>query len=234
MPTPAESSQPKSPDGSAAPAYHPDLDEQLHGFWQKHGKTLGFAAAIILAFYLCKAGYEYFRGQHESDVEQEFAAAKTPDQLKAFIGAHPDHKLAGLAELEVADQAYASGQLAAATVAYQQAIPMLKNDPLQARAQIGLAMSQAQSGQGNEGEAALRKIFEDGGQMPVIRAEAGYQLEALEASDGKSQSDLLAIASKLQQIDAGSPWTQRAFMVAMSAKAKIPAGNHVMAPAPGK
>ena len=225
MATPAESSQPKSPEGDNTPTYHPDLDEQLHGAWQKYGKIIGYAAVIVLAFYIVKGGMEYFRGQHETDVEQEFAAAKTPDQLKAFVAAHTDHKLAAVAEMQIADESYASGQLANAIVAYQQAIPMLKNDPLQSRAAIGLAMSQAQSGQVAEGEAGLRKIYEDSSRLGVVRAEAGYQLEAFLAADGKPQSDLLAIASQLQQVDAGGVWTQRAFGLAMTSKAKAPAAT---------
>jgi hypothetical protein len=223
MATPAESSQPKSPEGDNAPAYHPDLDEQLHGAWQKYGKTIAYAAVLVLAFYVIRGGIEFFHGQHEADVEQEFAAAKTPDQLKAFVGSHPDHKLAAVAEIQIADDSYASGQLASAIVAYRQAIPMLKGDPLQSRAEIGLAMSQAQSGNAAEGEAGLRKVLEDGGQLPVIRAEAGYQLEALLAADGKSSQELIGVATQLQQIDPSSPWTQRAFSLAMTTKAKAPA-----------
>lgn len=223
MATPAESSQPKSPEGNNTPAYHPDLDEGLHGAWQKYGKLIGLAAAIVLVFYIIKGGVEYFQGQHEADVEQEFAAAKTPDQLKAFVAAHSDHKLAAVAEIQIADEAYASGQLANAIVAYQQAIPMLKDDPLQARAEIGLAMSQAQSGHAAEGEAGMRKVFEDTSKLGVIRAEAGYQLETFLAADGKGAQDLLAIATQLQKIDANGPWTQRAFALAMTAQAKAPA-----------
>jgi hypothetical protein len=209
MSTPADSSSSKSPTVQPVSA-SPDIDETLQSFGKKYGAVAAIAALLVLAFYLGREGWNYLAAQKEAGVQSEYAAAHTPEQMKAFVAAHPDHALAGLTDLQLADQAYTAGQSAAALSGYQEAARVLKDPALKARAVIGAAMVQIGMGQTAEGQAALRKLLDDGSQLPVIRAQAGYQLAALAASTGQAD-EVQRIQAQLIQIDKDGPWTKNSF-----------------------
>jgi predicted negative regulator of RcsB-dependent stress response len=225
--TPAPSRGDPAPAKVDAPSVSPDFDEQLHGMWQKYGQTFLVLCVVALVIYLGKAGWDYIQAQREVGVREEFAAAALPDQLRTFIAAHPDHVLAAVAQLQLADQAYAAGRAAEAVPAYTQAADLLKGGPLEARAQLGLAMAQIQAGQATEGQALLHQLADDTRQSAIIRAEAGYQLASLAASAGRAD-EVQKLALQLMQVAPNSPWTQRAF----SLQASMPAAA-AAAPAPG-
>jgi len=198
-----------------APTVSPDLDEHLHGIWQKYGQAFLVLCGLLLVFYLGKAGWDYIQAQREEGVQEEYAAAALPDQLRAFVAAHPGHVLAAVAQLQLADQAYAAGRAAEAIPAYTQAADQLKGGPLEARAQLGLAMAQIQAGQTTDGQALLHQLADDTRQSAIVRAEAGYQLASLAASAGRVD-EVQKLALQLMQIDPNSPWTQRAFSLEAS------------------
>jgi predicted negative regulator of RcsB-dependent stress response len=213
-------------DPSAAPI-DADLDEHLHGFWQKYGQAFLVACGLVLVAYLGKAGWDYIQAQREVGVREEYAAAALPEQLTAFIAAHPGHELAAVAQLQLADQAYAAGRSTEAVTAYTQAADLLKGGPLAGRAEIGLAMAQIQGGQTADGQANLHRIADDPTRAAVLRAEAGYQLASLAAAAGHAD-EVQKIALQLMQVDPSSPWTQRAF----SLQATLPPAA-AAAPSPG-
>ena len=70
----------------------------------------------------------------------------------------------------------ATGHFADAVAGYERAIADLPAGPFQARARLGLAMAQAQSGRTADAEAGLRQILNDTSQLKAIRCEAGYHL----------------------------------------------------------
>ena len=207
----------------------PGLDERLHAFWRRNRQAVLVFCVLVFIGYLGKAGWEYFQNQKEVDVLQEFAAASTPDRLKGFAEAHPEHPLAGIAQLRIADAAYAAGGIDTAAAAYARAVELLKTGPLAARAQLGLAMAKIQSGQTAAGEAALNQLAQDARQYKAIRTEATYQLASLAAATGRA-SDVQKYSVQLMQIDPNSPWTQRAYELAATAAAPRPAPA---SPAPG-
>jgi len=208
--TPSPSRGKDQPADPSAPAVHPDLDEHLHGFWQKYGQFLMAVCCVVLVFYIGKAGWDYIQTQREAGVREEYAAAALPEQLTAFIAAHPGHELAAVAQLQLADQAYAGGRAVEAVTAYTQAVDLLKGGPLAGRAEIGLAMAQIQAGQTADGQANLQRLSDDTGRPAIVRAEAGYQLASLAAAAGRAD-EVQKIAMQLLQVDPNSPWAQRAF-----------------------
>jgi len=225
--TPSPSREKVPPAAPGGPVVHPDLDERLLGLWQQYGQTLLVVVCLVLVFYLGRAGWDYYQAQQEAGVRQEYAAAALPEQLKSFVAAHPTHPLAGVAELQLADEAYAAGRAADAVADYSQAAGILKGGPLAARAQLGLAMAQIQSGQAAEGQAGLQALADDAHQLTVVRAEATYQLASLAASAGHPD-EVQKRATQLLQLDPSSPWTQRAFSLqaaaAPAAGSAAPAG----------
>jgi predicted negative regulator of RcsB-dependent stress response len=222
MTNPANPPSPQSA-GAETPAPSP-VDEGLQNFWKKNGNAILVLCALVLLGYVGKAGWEYFAREREAGIQQEFAAADAPEKLQAFADAHPSHALAGLAELRIADFAYASGRLDSAIIGYGRAIDILKTGPLAARARLGLAMAKIQSGLTGEGEASLHQLADDPTQYKAIRAEATYQLASLAASSGQG-AEVEKYSVQLMQIDPNSPWTQRAFGLQSLVSPTGPAAN---------
>lgn len=226
MATPARSAQSKSRDAEkpadAQPA-HPDFDEGMLGLWQKYGQAVVVAAAAVLLFYVGKIGWGFIDQQHEGSIEAQFARATTPQELRAFADSHPGHELAGVADVELGDQAYAAGRMGEAIADYTDAQRILAGKPLAGRAEMGAAMAEVQSGQAAQGRATLESILNDTKELPVVRTEAGSQLASLAAAAG-NYSEVRRIAQELMQIDADSPWTQRAFALTAQAPAAAATG----------
>jgi hypothetical protein len=163
------------------------------------------AAAIVVRF-----GWESLREKRELAVEQAYAEATTPDQEKAFVAANPREVLAQVAELRLADSAYASGQTTEARNDYAELVGELPPGPLASRAQIGLAMAEIQSGEIEEGQQALRVLSNDPHQFMTARTEAIYLLASLAAASGRSE-EVEKLSGQLMQLDPSSPWTERVF-----------------------
>ncbi|MSU70091.1 MAG: hypothetical protein EXS39_04815 [Opitutaceae bacterium] len=226
---------------AAAGAKHPELTfgDKLHLVWKNHGSLITTGCVIILLAILTKGGWEFYAAQREAGIESGYAAAGTPDKLKAFAGANAGHALAGLAHLRLADDAYTAGKFADALTGYAQAAAMLKSGPFAARAQLGGAMSKLGSGRTAEGEAALKQFSADTTQLKGIRVEATYQLASLAADAGRP-AEVVKFSDQLMQIDPASPWTQRALMlrasqpVTAATTKQAPASPSIQLKPPGK
>lgn len=194
------------------------FEDKLHLFWQNNrGLVFAICGAAILAI-LIKGGWEYFQNQKELDVEKAYASATTPEQLKAFAAAHASHSLAGIAQLRIADEAYAAGKAAEAVAAYDQAIATLKTGPLATRAQLGRALAKVQTGKAAEATAELKQLANDTALPNGVRAEAAYDLASLAVEAGNA-ADVQKYTDQLLQIDPSSPWAQRGMML----RATLPA-----------
>lgn len=223
-------SSPLDPSKSAAvaaePTAAPNFEEQFHDFWQKNGtRVYAFCAAVavgIVAVY----GYRAYQASVDEGIGEKYAASETTAQLQSFISANPGHQLAGVAQLRIADEAYAGGKYADASAAYDKAIAMLPAGPFGARAKLGAAMGRVAAGRAAEGEEALKKLAADSAQTTPVRAEATYQLFTLAQGAGKSD-EATKYSDQLFQLAPTSPWAQRA--IAMRAMLS-PAVTTSMAP----
>jgi hypothetical protein len=217
MPMSATPSDPKTAaDGQPAIA-DPTLTfgNNLHQLWTRHSNLITAVCVVILLAILGKGGWDFYQAQRETAVEGDYAAASTPDKLKTFAAANPGHMLAGVAQLQLADQDYTAGKFAEAQAGYDQAAATLKTGPFAARAQLGSAMSKLGAGKNTEAEAALKQISNDTTQLKGIRAEATYRLASLSVEAGRPD-DVTKYSDQLMQIDASSPWTQRALQLRAS------------------
>lgn len=212
------------------------FEDRLRIFWQKHGKSVLALVVLAVVAILAKGAWDYRAAQKEQDLQRDYSAASTPEQLKAFATAHAGHVLAGVARLRLADDDYAAGKSTEAIYGYEDAIPALKTGPLASRARLGLAMAKLQAGKTAEGEAALKQLASDATETKGIRAEANYQLASLASVAGKPD-DMKKYSDQVMQIDPLSPWLQRAMMLRTSpSMAATPAGAvpAVKLPASGK
>lgn len=204
----------------------PSFEDKLHIFWEKNGKAVLALCAVVLLAIVGKGGWDYLQAQKELDVQKAYASASTSEQLKAFAASHADHALAAVAQLRLADEAYAAGKSADALAGYEKVIATLKTGPLAARAQIGRALAKFQSGKAADAVTDLKQIAGDTAQVKGIRAEAAYHLTGL-AADAANGADVAKYSDQLMQIDPAGPWTQRAMML----RATVPSAP---APAPAK
>jgi hypothetical protein len=194
------------------------FEDKLHVFWKKNRNAVLILCGLVLAGILAKGAWDHLSRQKEVDVEKAYAAATTPEQLKAFAASHPDHALGGIAQLRIADEAYTAGKSADAMAAYEKAVSALKSGPLAARAQLGCALAKAQAGKTAEATNDLKQLANDTNQLKAIRAEAAYHLTSL-AVEASNATDAQKYSEQLMQIDPTSPWTQRAIAI----RATLPA-----------
>ena len=194
------------------------FEDRLRIFWQKNGKSVLALVVLAVIAILAKGAWDYRAAQKEGELQQAYAAATTPEQLKAFANAHPGHVLAGVARLRLADDDYAAGKSSEAIYGYEDVIPTLPAGPLASRAKLGLAMAKLQGGKAAEGEAALKQLASDTTEMKGVRVEANYQLASLASVAGKSD-DVRKYSDQVTLLEAGnpnSPWLQRALMLRAS------------------
>ena len=196
----------------------PSLEDRIHMFWDKNSRFVLGALVAVMAAIVIRGVWDYYADQKEIEIEQTYAAASTPEKLKTFIAANPEHALAGVAQLQIADQAYSAGKSSEAITSYSDAAAFLKTGPLASRARLGLAMAQIQAGKFADGEASLKQVLADQKQPKAARAEAAYHL-ASRAFTQKQGDNVKKFSDQLMQIDPSSAWVQRAMLL----RASLPA-----------
>jgi hypothetical protein len=205
------------------------FEDKLHVFWRQNGTAVLALCGLVLVGIIAKGGWDYLSRQKELAVEKDYAAATTPEARKAFAAAHPEHSLGGIAQLRLADDAYAAGKAADALAGYEKTLTIIKDGPLATRAQLGRALAKIQSGKAADGAADLKQLAGDPNQFKGVRAEAAYQLTSL-AADAGNGADVQKYADQLMAIDPASAWTQRA----LALRAMFPAPAAPAAPAAAK
>lgn len=203
----------------------PSFEDRLRIFWEKNSRSVLAACALVLVVILAKGGYEIYTARQEKAVAAAYAAATTDDQLKSFVAANSGHVLGGLAQLRLADTAYAAGSYTDARAAYEKAAGILKSNTFGERARVGAAISSVLAGSAAEGETALKQLSSDITLGKLVRAEATYHLASLAAAAGNS-AEAIRLIEQVTVIDADGPWVDRASML----RATLPKG--VAAPAP--
>jgi len=222
MSNPAPEKASASTPQPAAPAKPSALElptaEHLQSFWEKNRSVVfvGFVA-VILAI-LARGGYEQVKARREAAIATDFAAATTPDKLRAFARDHGRHPLAGAALLQLADQAYAAGRFDEAQGYYVDAASILAGTPFAARATLGQGICLLSSGKTAEGSAILQRLADDTTQLQSVRSEAAYHLASLAFASGNYEA-VVKDTDLVMQADANSIWAQRALLL----RARTPA-----------
>jgi hypothetical protein len=185
-------------------------EEHLTKAWERYGTFIYIVCGVVAAGILANGGWRYLNEQKELGIQKEYSQCVATDSFRSFAANHPGHPLAGAAELTVADYSYAAGKYAEALGAYTSAAADLPKGPIQARALLGQAMSQALTGKASDAEANLRKLMTDTGLLKTLRCEAGYHLAVLALDTGRG-AEVQGIAEQLLRIDPASPFAERAF-----------------------
>lgn len=214
----------------AAPV-EPPFEEKLRKFWEKNSRTVYALCAVVLLVIIGRGGWEYYERQREAGIESDYQLASTPEKLKAFINANPQHTLSGIAWLRLADEAYSAGNYTDAQTNYQRAADILKNGALGGRARLGAALSQLGLARSSEGEEKLKQIANDSTQLKAVRAEAACHLAIL-ALDAGRNDDAAKWFDQTSSIDMNGIWAQRAMMLRTTLPPTAPAASVTPAAAP--
>jgi hypothetical protein len=194
------------------------FEEQMQSLWAKYRSPFGWLCTVVVLGILANGAWDYFARQKEQEIRKAFAAATTPEQLKVFAAGHTGHALGGIAQLQIADDAYKAGKTADAIAGYEKALAQIKDGPLAARAKMGRALARVQAGKVAEATAELKQLADDTAQFKGARTEAAYHLTSLAVEAGNA-TEAQKYVDQLMQLDVSSPWTQRA----MSVRASLPA-----------
>jgi predicted negative regulator of RcsB-dependent stress response len=206
----AKSEKPRASDDQTQPEV--PFDVQLREFWETNRKTIFVGCGLVLLAIIGRYTYDAYSAQREASIESGYAAALTPARLQTFARDHAGHPLAGAAWLKLADDAYVAGNFAEAVGNYDKAIAALPGTPYAARALLGKAMCQLQSGKTAEGAAILKQLSEDTAQLRGVRCEAAYHLASL-AFDAGHFDEVARLANLVMQADAGGTWAQRCLLL---------------------
>jgi len=191
------------------PATALSFEDRVQIFWDKYRTAIFAFCGMVLLGIVAKGAWDYFARQKQVEIGSAYAAATTTEQLTSFSAAHSGHPLAGIAQLRIADEAYAAGKSAEAITGYDKAISDLESGPLAARAHLGLALAKIQGGKTSEGVNELKQLANDAKQLKAIRSEALYHLTSL-AVDARNAADAQKASEDLMKLDPMSAWTQRA------------------------
>lgn len=176
-----------------------DLEERFNDFWKKNGAGIfgGIALGAVLVVGFQTA--DYLKGQKAESVQAAFAEATSTEAKITFAEEHADHRLAGVALLEVADGQFESGEFVAALENYERAKDGLAGTLLEGRAQLGEGMALLLTGERAAGEAVLRSLALNNSLMDQLRAEAAYSLavSCWEAEDWEGVQSALEIMDGL-------------------------------------
>lgn len=206
---------------SAAPVAVPGFEAGVQAFWEKNRSLIQVTAVAVLLAIVGREGWQYLAAMRERDVQEDYAkVADKPDKLAAFAAEHASHTLAGVAYLQMADQAYEAGDFKLAAANYAKATGSLTNEVLLGRARLGAAMSQISGGDKQTGEAALKVLGADQALLKTVRAEATYHLALLAYEAGRTD-DVKKLVEEVSKIDLTGAWSQRATLLLAS----LPSGG---------
>lgn len=188
----------------------PGFEVTAQAFWDRNRSFILLVCAAALLAIIGREGWQYYTARNEQSVRNDYAkVADRPEQLAAFAGAHAGHALAGVAYLRTADTKYAAADFRFALENYSKAAAGLKNPALLARARIGAAMSQINSGDKTAGETALKTVGADETLPKNFRAEAIYHLATL-AFEAGNAAEVSRLVTEVGKIEVSGLWAQRA------------------------
>lgn len=173
--TPPSDRKPTDPDQSDLPP-DADIEERFNDFMKRNGMAIFAAIALGGAAVLGYQIYQYAGERAIASTQEAYRAAESSEEKLAFAEGHRNFQLAGVAFLEVADEAFEAKEYAAAAGHYAQAQAVLEAGPFRGRARLGEGLSRLLSGEASEGRELLQQVSSDVNLLDQLRAEAAYHL----------------------------------------------------------
>lgn len=181
---PESDRKPTSQDESELPP-DADVEERFNDFMKRNGTAIFAAIALGGAAVLGYQIYQYMGDRAVAAAQEAFQSAETAEEKLAFAEGHRRFQLAGVALLEVADEAFQARDYAAAAAHYASAQEILDQGPFRGRAQLGEGLSRILNSEGAAGRDLLQGVASNVNLLDQVRGEAAYHLavSAWEAED---------------------------------------------------
>ncbi|NDV62391.1 tetratricopeptide repeat protein [Puniceicoccales bacterium CK1056] len=176
-----------------------DMEERFNDFWKNNGTGIfggiAIGALIVVGIQL----FQYFGEKKEASIQEAFAASSSVEEKVAFAGEYPDHQLAALAQLQVADSRYEEQAYGEAADAYAEAAKGFEDPTMASRALLGQGMSLLMGGSLESGRALLEAVALDTTALDQTRGEAAYNLAVTywEAGDTERVTEITDIILEL-------------------------------------
>lgn len=184
------------------------IEDRIHLYWMENRSFIAGCILLLALVIIGFNGYRIYDGYAASKIQAAFSEAKAAGELESFAQAYSNQPLGGVAAVSVADNAYETGDFAAAAEFYAIAVNALNNDLLAGRARIGLAFATFQSGDELKGLSLLEAIAADATLPQPIWKEAAYHL-AIEADMKRDEDGFQKYASQITDSGVAGPWSQR-------------------------
>jgi len=186
-----------------------DVEERFNDFWKKNGVGIfggiALGAAIVIGIQL----FQYLDQKKEQSVQDAFLGADTSEARLQFVREHPDHQLAGLAQLKVADARYEEGSFQEAADLYAASSKVFEDPTLVSRALLGQGVSLLQAGSTENGRALLNAVALDASALDQTRGEAAYTLAVSYWESGETEK-ALELTDVILQLEGAQFWAFRA------------------------
>ncbi len=175
-----------------------EFDDRVWLYWKRNKGFIISTVVSAFAIIIGVQGWKVYSAKRADSLAEAFAAAGV-EGLEKFSEQNPGTTLAGVALLEVADEAYKAGKYGDAVKAYNRAASELGSGILKGRAMLGAAVCEY-SMDVPKGVLALKSVYGNVELARGYRAHAGY-LYALGLSNSGKTDEAKSVMKEL----AGDP-----------------------------
>jgi hypothetical protein len=208
---------PEAPTNVMAPPLDPesdlppdaDLEERFNDFWKKNGVGIFGGIALGAVVVVGIQSVQYLGERKEASLRAEYAEASSAEAKLAFSETHPDHQLAGMARLSVADIRFEEGEFLVAADLYAGAANAFEDTPFLSRALLGQGVSLIRGGETEKGHNLLEAVALDSEALDNTRAEAAYHMAVSQWEGGDIEAALDSL-DIIAQLPAAFIWSSQA------------------------
>ncbi len=199
-----------------------DFEDKVWLFWKRHGKKT--IATAVVVFFAILGAIIYTQGKkiHEANLQEEYAAATTPEARRAFAEAHRSDPMSGTAFYGLANELLKDGKFEEAAKDYAAAAEVfgaLSDDAFvlaRDNAKIGEAISLSKAGKAAEAKELFKALAGTLKTESVVRGQAMYNLAVL----ALAEDDIAGARAWLDEMDRSLPaqsfWiTEKRGLIAM-------------------
>jgi hypothetical protein len=184
------------------------FEDRVSIYWMENKAFISsciFALALVIIAF---NGMRIYKANAVSNLQAGYSEAVANETLAEFAKANANKDLGGLAALNVADEAYASGDFEKAANFYSIAADALADSILAGRAQLGQAFARYYAGEESAALAQLASIATDSSLAEAARAEAAYHL-AVEADVAGRSEEFDRYVAQIEASPTATQWQQR-------------------------
>ncbi len=186
-----------------------DLEERFNDFWKRNGTGIFGAIALGAVVVLGVQGYQYAGERAVQAAQTAYQQVATLEERIQFAQDFSKHKIAGVANLEIADEFFSDKDFGNAAIYYEKADKILREGFFRSRARLGQGISLVLKGEAASGRALLQSVVNDTSALDQIRAEAAYHLAVIHWENGNFE-EVQSSLDIIHSLEMAGFWTFQA------------------------